>query len=105
MNRTKADGPDFASATLPRHLTRGAVGFGALVGSVALLPVVGPVSLLLLPAGLLALRGCPMCWAIGLMQTISRGRLERSCEDGQCRLTVAGKGEAGQALVHASTHR
>ncbi|GAB7181363.1 hypothetical protein ATKI12_1194 [Kitasatospora sp. Ki12] len=94
MNRTKADRPDFASATLPRHLTRGAVGFGALVGSVALLPVVGPVSLLLLPAGLLALRGCPMCWAIGLMQTISRGRLERSCEDGQCRLAVAGKAPA-----------
>ncbi|MFJ7911652.1 hypothetical protein [Kitasatospora sp. NPDC096204] len=83
-------GPDFASGSLPEHVVRGVVGFGALVGSVALIPAVGPAALTLLPVGLLALRGCPTCWTIGLMQTISRGRLQRSCEDGQCRLTVAG---------------
>lgn len=85
----KDDGPNFASSSLPRHLVRGAVGFGSLVASFALIPLVGPASLVLLPVGVLALRGCPMCWTIGLMQTISRGRLERSCEDGQCKLTVA----------------
>ncbi|MER6116774.1 hypothetical protein [Streptomyces sp. NPDC001743] len=89
MPTQRTDGPDFASSSLPRHLLRGVVGFGGLIGSVALLPVTGPVSLLMLPAGLLALRGCPMCWAVGLMQTISRGRLRQTCEDGQCRLTVA----------------
>ncbi|MFE7740771.1 hypothetical protein [Nocardia sp. NPDC057455] len=77
----------FASASVPRHLVRGVVGFGALIGAVALLPIFGVVSLLLAPVGLLALRGCPTCWAIGLMQTVSRGRLRRSCVDGQCRLT------------------
>ena len=81
----------FASTSLPRHLLRGALGFGGLIGSVALLPVAGPISLLLLPVGVVALRGCPMCWAIGLAQTISRGRLQRACDDGQCRLTVAGR--------------
>ncbi|MCB5164085.1 hypothetical protein LG634_04440 [Streptomyces bambusae] len=90
MTAKTTDGPDYASASLPRHLARGAVGFGALAGAVALLPVVGPVGLLLLPAGLFALRGCPMCWAVGLAQTVSRGRLRRSCEGGQCSLTVAG---------------
>ncbi|MER5933988.1 hypothetical protein [Streptomyces sp. NPDC002054] len=89
MPTTKAAGPDFASTSLPRHLVRGAIGFGGLIGSVALIPAVGPLSLLLLPVGVLALRGCPMCWAIGLMQTVSRGRLQRTCEDGQCKLTVA----------------
>ena len=89
MTGTKPEGTDFASASLPKHLVRGVVGFVALVGSVALIPVVGPVSLVLLPVGLIALRGCPMCWTIGLMQTISRGRLQRSCEGGQCKLTVA----------------
>uniref|UniRef100_A0AAU2JNU1 DUF2892 domain-containing protein n=1 Tax=Streptomyces sp. NBC_00049 TaxID=2903617 RepID=A0AAU2JNU1_9ACTN len=84
---TATDGPDFASASLPRHLVRGALGFGALVGSVALLPAYGPVTLLLAPAGLLALRGCPMCWTIGLVQTVTRGRLRRACgEDGRCEL-------------------
>ena len=92
MTGTKSDEPDYASASLPAHLLRGGVGFGALVGSVALIPVVGPVGLVLLPIGLVALRGCPMCWTIGLMQTVSRGRLQRSCEDGQCTLTVAGHG-------------
>ena len=100
MTGTKADGPGFASASLPRHLVRGALGFGALAGSVALIPAVGPVGLVLLPAGLLALRGCPMCWTVGLMQTISRGRLQRSCEDGRCKLTArAGHGK------HATAHR
>ncbi|MED7953351.1 hypothetical protein [Streptomyces sp. BE303] len=81
------DRPDFASASLPRHLLRGAVGFGSLVGAFALVPVVGPVALLLLPVGVLALRGCPMCWTIGLLETVSRGRLKRSCADGSCTLT------------------
>ncbi|MFD4432354.1 hypothetical protein [Nocardia sp. NPDC058497] len=90
MTATKPDGPDFASASLPKHLVRGAVGFGASAGALALIPLVGPLGLALLPIGLIALRGCPMCWAIGLMQTISRGRLRRSCEDGACTLTVTG---------------
>ncbi|MEU7282459.1 hypothetical protein AB0A69_27325 [Streptomyces sp. NPDC045431] len=80
----------FASATVPRHLARGALGFGALAASLALLPVTGPASLLLAPAGLVALRGCPMCWAIGLVETVSAGRLRRSCAEGRCELTRAG---------------
>ncbi|MFC8386276.1 hypothetical protein [Nocardia sp. NPDC057272] len=80
---------DFASKSMFEHLVRGGVGFGALIGSVALIPVVGPLSLLLLPVGLVALRGCPTCWAIGLVQTISRGRLQRSCDGGQCTLRVS----------------
>ncbi|MEV3921982.1 hypothetical protein [Actinomadura coerulea] len=83
------DKQGFASTSLPRHLLRGATGFGALIGSVALLPVLGLGSLLLAPVGLLALRGCPACWAIGLVQTISMGRLQRSCRDGVCELSVA----------------
>ncbi|MFC8720666.1 hypothetical protein [Kitasatospora sp. NPDC057198] len=78
--------PDFASASLPRHLLRGAVGFGAVAAGLGLLPVVGVVALLLVPVGLFALRGCPMCWAIGLLQTVSRGRLRRECADGRCSI-------------------
>jgi hypothetical protein len=86
---TRSEGSRFASSSLPRHLVRGVIGFGGLIGSVALLPVVGPAGLLLLPVGVLALRGCPMCWAVGLMETLSRGRLGRDCEDGRCSLVVA----------------
>ncbi|NUP03800.1 MAG: hypothetical protein HOW71_17465 [Nonomuraea sp.] len=87
----------FASASLPRHLARGALGFGALIASVALIPWAGLVSLLLAPLGVLAFRGCPTCWAIGLMQTISMGRLRRSCVDGRCELVAApNKGSGGR---------
>ncbi|KOG47362.1 MULTISPECIES: hypothetical protein [Streptomyces] len=87
-----ADGPDFASSTLPRHLVRGAVGIGSLIGAFALLPLYGPLTLALAPVGLVALRGCPMCWAIGLAQTLSRGRLQRECtENGSCTLRPAAR--------------
>ncbi|MGW7455732.1 hypothetical protein [Streptomyces sp. NPDC054787] len=82
----KTDGRDFASASVPRHLVRGAIGFGALTAAFALLPTTGPASLLLAPVGVLALRGCPTCWTIGLIQTLSRGRLRRECTDGRCEL-------------------
>ncbi|MFI6642070.1 hypothetical protein [Streptomyces sp. NPDC050504] len=81
---------DFSSASLPRHLLRGALGFGTIAGSVALVPFLGPATLLAAPLGLLALKGCPTCWAIGLAQTVSRGRLERACADGVCTLRRAG---------------
>jgi hypothetical protein len=79
---------EFASASLGRHLVRGAVGFGALAGAVALVPVVGIAALVLAPVGLFALRGCPTCWVMGLAQTLSRGRLERTCVDGVCAVNA-----------------
>ncbi|MCX4801901.1 hypothetical protein OG594_09615 [Streptomyces sp. NBC_01214] len=89
------DGPDFASSSLPRHLLRGALGIGSLVGAFALVPFYGPIALALAPLGLVALRGCPMCWAIGLAQTLSRGRLRRECTDGRCELKPAGATPTG----------
>ncbi|MFI5983471.1 hypothetical protein ACIBEA_21655 [Streptomyces sp. NPDC051555] len=77
----------FASASVPRHLVRGAIGFGLVIGSIALVPAVGPLALLAAPLALVAFRGCPTCWMVGLAQTISRGRLERHCADGVCTLT------------------
>ncbi len=80
---------NFASTSVPRHLARGAIGFGLIVGSLALMPVAGPATLLAAPLALIAFRGCPTCWMVGLAQTISRGRLERQCGDGVCTLTRA----------------
>jgi hypothetical protein len=91
----------FASASVARHLTRGAVGFGLIGSSVALIPAVGPAALLLAPPGMVALRGCPTCWIAGLMETISAGRLQRACTDTGCQLHASHGSATERALPHA----
>ncbi len=78
-----------ASTSVTAHLTRGAIGFGLIGAGIALTPSIGPAALLLTPPGLVALRGCPMCWIAGLIQTVSTGRLQRTCTENGCTLTHA----------------
>jgi hypothetical protein len=94
----------FASASLPTHLARGAIGFGLLGAAVALAPSHGPAALLLAPPGMVALRGCPTCWTAGLVETISAGRLQRTCTESGCALvpTAAAEGTRG-ARTDAAT--
>ena len=63
-----------ASSSVGRHLLRGAVGLLAALGAILLLGVVGPVSLVLLPVTVVAWRGCPTCWAVGMIGTLSDRR-------------------------------
>lgn len=76
-----------ASTSIARHLTRGAIGFGLIASAVVLTPSVGPAALLLAAPGMAALRGCPTCWLVGLIETVSAGRLKRSCTDASCTLS------------------
>jgi hypothetical protein len=82
----------FASTSVARHLARGAIGFGLIGAALALAVSVGPAALLLAPIGMVALRGCPMCWTVGLIETISAGRLRRTCTNAGCALQVTGPG-------------
>lgn len=79
----------FASASLVRHLCRGALGFGLAGCAVALTPIAGPIALALAAPGVLALRGCPMCWIVSLVETISAGRLKRTCTENGCTVRPA----------------
>jgi hypothetical protein len=83
----ESDTHTFASTSLLRHLTRGVVGFGLIGSALVLTPSVGPAALLLAPPGMVALRGCPMCWIAGLVETISAGRIRRTCTDAGCTLS------------------
>jgi len=78
----------FASQGLVEHLLRGLIGLGALVGAVVWGPAHPVVALLLMAVGLVALRGCPMCWTVGLVQTVAAKLSGRStaglCSDGSC---------------------
>jgi hypothetical protein len=79
------------STSLVRQFTRGAIGFGLIGSALALTPSAGPGALLLVLPGMVALRGCPMCWIAGVIQTISAGRLERTCTKAGCASVPARK--------------
>lgn len=78
----------FASRSVARHLLRGLAGFGLLAAAMYLLQTHPGWSLVLLVLGLVALRGCPMCWTLGLIETASarwRGAPPgNGCADGSC---------------------
>lgn len=62
-------GTMFASQSIAEHVLRGVIGIGAIWLAIDL--SASPwLSLGLGVVALLAFRGCPMCWTIGLVQTI-----------------------------------
>lgn len=64
----------FASKTLLEHVARGVLGFGAISAAVLIGSHLGAVrivaALVLASVALVVLRGCPMCWTIGLLDTL-----------------------------------
>lgn len=61
----------FASESMAGHLIRGAVGMMLLVWAVRHQTQIG-WSLLAALGALLAFRGCPVCWTIGLAETVAQ---------------------------------
>jgi hypothetical protein len=61
----------FASESMAGHLIRGAVGMMLLAWAVRHQAQVG-WSLLAAFGALLAFRGCPVCWTIGLAETVTQ---------------------------------
>ncbi|MCY7395724.1 MAG: hypothetical protein LH468_06105 [Nocardioides sp.] len=78
VGRPAADpvGELFASRSVAVHVVRGVVGLLLVVGGLAL-TTWSAWSLLLVPPGVLAWRGCPTCWTMGLIATLARGRSSR----------------------------
>jgi hypothetical protein len=60
----------FGNRTIGRHLLRGALGITALYISLSTLRGTTWGSLIFLAAALYLLKGCPMCWTLGLIETI-----------------------------------
>jgi hypothetical protein len=62
--------PFFASKSLLSHLLRGVIGVSSLYLALSIAKQSPLLSLVLALAALLAFRGCPMCWTIGLGETL-----------------------------------
>ena len=70
----------FGSAFLGAHLMRGAAAAAALAWAIVHQTVYPWLSLGAGVAALVALRGCPMCWTVGLVETLSQGRRDLTAE-------------------------
>jgi hypothetical protein len=64
----------FGSALLAAHLIRGAAAAALFAWAIVHQTAHPWASLGAGFAALIALRGCPMCWTVGLVETLSHGR-------------------------------
>ncbi|WP_439404714.1 hypothetical protein ACNJX9_25205 [Bradyrhizobium sp. DASA03076] len=75
----------FGSAFLGAHLMRGAAAAALLAWAIVDQTAHPWLALGAGVAALVALRGCPMCWTVGLVETLAQGRhgpkdaLSRKC--------------------------
>lgn len=60
----------FASRTVTRHLLRGVLGAGLFAVAMAAAAPHPALALAAAAGGIAALRGCPMCWTVGLCETV-----------------------------------
>ena len=70
----------FGSAFLGAHLMRGAAAAALLAWAIVHQTAHPWLSLGAGVAALVALRGCPMCWTLGLVETLSQGRRGSTAE-------------------------
>ena len=64
----------FGSAFLGAHLMRGAAAAALFAGAIVHQTAHPWLSLGAGVAALVALRGCPICWTVGLVETLLQGR-------------------------------
>jgi hypothetical protein len=81
MDPADASAGLFASTSLREHLLRGAGAGLALFALSELGPEYSWLALLLGAVALWLMRGCPLCWTMGLYETI-RARLKRPTRRG-----------------------
>ena len=61
----------FGNRSLSMHVLRGVLGFGSLVLALKGYEIIGWPALLLMIVSVWALKGCPICWTIGLFETVA----------------------------------
>ena len=70
----------FGSAFLGAHLMRGAVAAALFAWAIVHQTADPWLSVGAGVAALVALRGCPMCWTVGLVETLAQGRRDSTTE-------------------------
>jgi hypothetical protein len=60
----------FASASVMAHLVRGVIAAAMIVWALALQSTEPIFAVAAVAAAVAAMRGCPLCWTVGLFETI-----------------------------------
>ncbi len=74
----------FKSRTVTGHIVRGALGFGFLALALLYAEPLGWWALAPVGAALVLFRGCPLCWTMGLVETVISRKGGAGCIDGSC---------------------
>ncbi len=69
----------FKSGSFAGHLVRGILGFGLLAIALLYAPVLGWWTVAPVVVALVAFRGCPMCWIVGLVETVLQRKTRTAC--------------------------
>lgn len=71
----------FCSSSVFVHLLRGAAGLALFASATCFNQTLGSAgSVLALVGAVLLMRGCPMCWLLGLIETIKKPARSQSLE-------------------------
>ena len=81
MNEQVAPKSFFASKSIMEHLLRGAAAAAFVSLAIMTNTSMPAIALLAALGALVMLRGCPMCWTMGLIETVARRFRSRTATD------------------------
>jgi hypothetical protein len=61
----------FGNRSITVHLLRGVLGFASLYAAASCVSTRPWLMVILIPLALFLLKGCPMCWTLGLIETLA----------------------------------
>ena len=69
----------FQSGSVARHVIKGILGFGFLAIALQYASVLGWWTLVPVAGALVCFQGCPMCWTVGLIDTVLHRKTSTAC--------------------------
>jgi hypothetical protein len=69
----------FRSCSVAVHILKGVLGFGLLAIALQYASVLGWWTVVPAIGALVCFQGCPMCWVIGLIETVLRRKTRTAC--------------------------
>jgi hypothetical protein len=76
--------PLLGSKSILIHLSRGVLGFLSAAIALKYSSALGWWTLLPAAVALVSFRGCPMCWTVGLVETVLSTKPRPGCRDSSC---------------------